>query len=834
MKLIQLRDYQLQAITKVREQWRLGNRRTIASLPTGSGKCAEPGTYVWSGGLRTFGSLRDEGAEMIQTPRGLRRVLGWHDDGVRWGRQLTTDCGFQVSGTDDHRVWARTVDGVEDWRKLSELKGDEYVAIARGVADWGSCEIEQADAELLGLLVADACFQERGFTSALDLTKHPSTVRAVAPRMLAWADACRREAGRAHEGAIVYTERSALSLSARVYSLGLNDWLHRRFGLAAAKSHERCVPDKVMRGTRSTVSAFIRGYFAGDGDASANIEATSTSRLLLDQVQALLLGLGVWSSIRPRRSPGRPAWRVVVRDIDAFFDNVGLPDWCPPDKRKAFESLRVKKRNTNLDVVPGVGSLIRAMGRDVPRKHKRDDAWRYADAYYSGKKMPSYAALRELVDGCEVDSDARRECQRLIEQHYAWAKIAMVEPKLAHRIDCEVEEEHCYVGNGMVNHNTWIFVFIVHMVRANGLKCLILVNTDELVLQTKEKLAKIGIQCGIVKASKNEIHKDVVVASIQTISRDDRLLSIAPNEFMVVITDECHLANAFSYQKVLQYFQDSWHLGVTATPFRGDKKSLEAGGWHSIAFYYSIEDAIRDGWLAPVEFIRVNTDVSLDGVAKGKRLGENDFVAKQLEKAINTPERNQKIVEATLRHIPGQKTLAFCVSVRHTVDLANSFRSYGIDARAVYGSMKAKLRRELIRAHRNHEFLILCNCELLTTGYDDESLRALIMARPTKSKVLYLQELGRGLRKSPGKTKLTVLDVVDVASKHTIAVGNELVKLRSEIENAKSRAGKAGPSLEEEKNRDRSAMEAVEYATQLVDSRGVPLSRDLVLDPAQG
>jgi superfamily II DNA or RNA helicase len=197
-----------------------------------------------------------------------------------------------------------------------------------------------------------------------------------------------------------------------------------------------------------------------------------------------------------------------------------------------------------------------------------------------------------------------------------------------------------------------------------------------------------------------------------------------------------------------------------------------------------------------VEFVQVDTKVKLDGVGKGQRSGEADFVAKQLERAVNTPERNMKIVQAAMRYIPGRKTLAFCAGVRHSVDLANAFRSIGVDARAVYGSMKTKVRREIIKQHRGHIFPILCNCDLLTTGYDDEDLAAIIMARPTKSKVLYLQELGRGLRPSPGKNKLTVLDVVDVAEKHQMAIGQELVQLTDDIEKDKAEPVEAEPKSE--------------------------------------
>jgi superfamily II DNA or RNA helicase len=332
---------------------------------------------------------------------------------------------------------------------------------------------------------------------------------------------------------------------------------------------------------------------------------------------------------------------------------------------------------------------------------------------------------------------------------------------------------------------TWLFVFIIYMAKANGMRCLVLVNTDELVEQTVDKLNRVGVQCGVIKAHRDEWSRDVVVASIQTISKPSRLTNLMPNHFMVVITDECHYANSPSYQRVLWYFADSWHLGVTATPFRGDKKSLAGAGWDSVAYYYPLQHAIDDGWLCPVKFVRVDTNVHVDAVrtSKNEHTGERDFSAKLLEKTVNTPERNNVIVDASIMNLRGRRILAFCAGVEHAVDLANAYRRRSIEAYAVYGAMRERHRRLILKAHRTGRFPVLTNCQILTHGYDDPSLDAIVMARPTESKVLYMQEIGRGLRPNPqsGKRDCLVLDVVDVAKKHQLAIGSELVQLREMI-----------------------------------------------------
>jgi superfamily II DNA or RNA helicase len=374
---------------------------------------------------------------------------------------------------------------------------------------------------------------------------------------------------------------------------------------------------------------------------------------------------------------------------------------------------------------------------------------------------------------------------------------------------------------------TWAFVFIIWAARQNGLRCVVLVNTDELVQQTVEKLKRVGVDPGIIKARRNEWMRDVVVASIQTLSKASRLYNLPPNHFGVVITDECHYANAPSYQRVLWYFADAWHLGVTATPFRGDKRSVAGAGWNKVSYVYTMQDAIRDGWLAPVRFVQVSTGVEIGKLTKSKATLTSgpDFNAKMLEKVVNTPERNDKIVEAALEHLVERTTplsarmrrvVGFCAGVDHAVDLANAFRHRGVEAFAVYGSMEEKHRRLLLKAHRMGRFPVLTNCNILTHGYDDPAIEAIIMARPTESKVLYIQEIGRGLRRSEetGKRDCVVLDVVDVMKKHTMTIGKELLELGEAIEEQGKAPAPNQSSAEGETTAAASGAEGTDFEAQ--------------------
>ena len=286
-----------------------------------------------------------------------------------------------------------------------------------------------------------------------------------------------------------------------------------------------------------------------------------------------------------------------------------------------------------------------------------------------------------------------------------------------------------------------------------------------------------------MKRRLNEWTQPVVVASLQTLARRGRLATIPKGWFRIVIVDECHYANAPSYQRVLRHFDTAFRLGVTATAFRGDRASLTDAGWESVAYVYDFRQAIEDGWLVPPTWRRIASGCVLDcDVVQDRVTREVDFDPKQLQDVVNKGSRNEKIVKAYVE-AGERKTIAFCAGVVHAVELANTFRRNGVDARAVYGTMSEGQRVSVVQAHQRGVFPVLTNCNVLTHGYDDPSVSGVIMARPTRSKVLYVQCVGRGLRPHPGKTDCVVWNVMDERKdEHVLAVDEEVEELKVAME----------------------------------------------------
>jgi superfamily II DNA or RNA helicase len=321
---------------------------------------------------------------------------------------------------------------------------------------------------------------------------------------------------------------------------------------------------------------------------------------------------------------------------------------------------------------------------------------------------------------------------------------------------------------------------------------MVLVHREELATQAKDKILqwnptlRVGIEMADSYANDND---DVVIASVPTIGRvgSKRLSKFVPNEFGLITIDEAHHSTASSYQTIFRHMgclddlSNKLLIGVTATPNRADNQGL-GQVFDEIPYQYSILDAIRDGYLVDIRGIKISAPyVSLDSV--GVLAG--DFVQGDLARTVNTPRRNADIVArwkfVAKKDTGYRQTVAFCVDVQHAKDLDAKFTKQGIKAAAIWASDPD--RAEKLRAHRQGDIQVITNVGILTEGYDDWRIECIIMARPTKSSLLFTQMVGRGTRIPDGISNLKlairqglvllkkdciVLDVVDATSKHSL------------------------------------------------------------------
>jgi superfamily II DNA or RNA helicase len=230
-----------------------------------------------------------------------------------------------------------------------------------------------------------------------------------------------------------------------------------------------------------------------------------------------------------------------------------------------------------------------------------------------------------------------------------------------------------------------------------------------------------------------------------------------------ILVHNCHRGLAASYVKVYDHFSTAKRLGLTATPERGDKKSLitsvdpETGElkpsvFETVSFDYSLFDAIHDGWLVPIRRAVVSMKIDLSGVHT--RAG--DFAADELSAVMSGIDALREASVAIVLRLEGRQALVFCVDVAHVLLQAESLREVmrdkGIVGRvaAVHGETPKGIREEIFAAYRRGEVKVLLNCEIATEGTDLPTCSLVAMLRPTKSRVLFSQQRGRGLRALPG------------------------------------------------------------------------------------
>lgn len=289
-------------------------------------------------------------------------------------------------------------------------------------------------------------------------------------------------------------------------------------------------------------------------------------------------------------------------------------------------------------------------------------------------------------------------------------------------------------------------------------KTLILAHRDELIEQARDKYFKMfGDNPGKIKAMENDI-RPVTVGSVQTMCRRDY-----SGKFDTVIVDEAHHAISPSYKAVLDQFPEAKVLGVTATPDRGDKKSL-ARYFDGIAYEYKLKTAVSEGYLVPIMAKTIPLEIDMTQVKVSLGDFEVGSIAETLEPYL------PKIAESIRVHASARKTVVFCPLISIAQELAGMIPG----AKEVNGNSQD--RKEVLEwFDQAGPGAVLCNAMLLTEGWDCPSCNCVVVLRPTKIRSLYCQMVGRGTRLHPGKDNLLILDFLWLTHKHNLCRPASLV-----------------------------------------------------------
>jgi len=329
-------------------------------------------------------------------------------------------------------------------------------------------------------------------------------------------------------------------------------------------------------------------------------------------------------------------------------------------------------------------------------------------------------------------------------------------------------------------------------------KIIVLAHRDELIRQAVNKISLLVDRkyIGIIKADQNDIEKPVLVCSVQTLQRENRLKELSKETSFVfmLITDEAHHAVANSYIKIYNELLDdnTLHVGFTATGFRSDNIAL-GNVFDKIVYEKNLLDFIPD-YLVNLKIKKIKTNINLDSI----NTVNGDFNQTKLAKILDTENYIELITKSILKFAMDRLTLVFAPSVKSAYDIADLLKKKGVKAEAVSSNTPLDERRKILRKFQDKEIQVVTNYAILTEGYDNPAINCIVMARPTLSPVLYMQMLGRGTRKYPDKDDCLILDIAHLTDKYKLVNVNTLlglpIKDNDDLLSVKKR-------LEEEKER---------------------------------
>ena len=354
-------------------------------------------------------------------------------------------------------------------------------------------------------------------------------------------------------------------------------------------------------------------------------------------------------------------------------------------------------------------------------------------------------------------------------------------------------------------------VFLGNVARAFDARTLILAHREELIDQLAATVTQWWPEASVgkVMAHHHEPDAQVVVATVQTLA--GRLHRV-PGPFDLIVVDESHHVMAATYQTILDHYCGTADLlpgmpppaeapvvlGVTATPDRADRKGVAEWFGHRIAFSYDTRWAIDQGYLCDLRTLTVRMDnLDLDGVP----IRKGDYADGDLGRALQHAGAPKLIVDAWTQHGEDRQTMVFSPTVEMSRAVAAEFTAAGVAAAHMDGGARKDDRRAVLQAFRDGTTKVLCNVALYTEGVDVPETACIIVARPTRSRALLSQIIGRGLRLAPGKKDAIVIDLSGATRDNKLVQAHDLLGLHRALERHES----AKAAMEREDATDRNA-----------------------------
>jgi superfamily II DNA or RNA helicase/HKD family nuclease len=293
-------------------------------------------------------------------------------------------------------------------------------------------------------------------------------------------------------------------------------------------------------------------------------------------------------------------------------------------------------------------------------------------------------------------------------------------------------------------------------------RVLFVAHREEILGQARESFNEVAPSktMGWFNAIEKSTEAEIIFASVQTLSQEQYLSPtyFPPDYFDYIVVDEFHHVAAKSYQRIVNYFKPRFLLGLTATPFRMDNQDIFRFCEDNVVYEINLHEAINKDYLTPFHYYGVYDDIT---DFAGIEMANGRYVIDQLERALSTSARADLILKR-YREYRSERSLAFCSGIKHANFMTQFFRENSVAAVAVHSGDGPFVmeRGAALKALCDRDVEIIFSVDQFNEGVDIPEVDLVMFLRPTESYTIFLQQLGRGLRKAPGKNYLTVLDFI--------------------------------------------------------------------------
>lgn len=565
--------------------------------------------------------------------------------------------------------------------------------------------------------------------------------------------------------------------------------------------------DNAFQDDSHTIDPYMIGVFLGDGGIKTNVNITTPEKEVVAEIKKLATKYGLVLRETPAGkattyifSTGTPGKRNLLKkdltDIGIFGKGSG-------DKYIPYE-YKCGNINTRKQILAGLidtdGSLHGGNGYDYVSKSQR----LANDVAFIARSLGLAAYVSESIKSCgdftgiyyrvSISGDCniipckvsrKKATPRMQKKNVLVTGFTVQKIGKGNYVGFTVDGDNRYLLDDFtVTHNcgkTICFAKVAEEAVRRGKRVLILAHREELLRQASDKIkSACGLDTATEKAEESCLDKweRIIVGSVQTLCRPKRLSLFSKTYFDVIIIDEAHHAISDSYQAILNYFDQAQVLGVTATPDRADMKNL-GKVFDSLAFEYTLPKAIQEGYLSKIKVQTLPLSIDFTSV----KITAGDFALGDIGRTLE-PYLEQ--IADLMKDYMDRKIVVFLPLVEISKNFCRMLNERGFKAAEVNG--KSENRNEITEDFANGKYNVLCNSMLLTEGWDCPSVDCVIVLRPTKSRALYCQMVGRGTRLSPGKEDLLILDFLWHVERHElcrpahlIAKSDDVAKRMTEI-----------------------------------------------------